>query len=189
MTSHGSHVIMPEMLSYLKKIFRKEAPIVIVVAMSRNNRAIGYNNDLLWHIPDDLKRFKSLTTGHPIIMGRKTFESILNILGKPLPGRTNIVVTRDTTYQHDGAIVAHSLEAAITVAQKENPSEIHIGGGTQLYKQSLPLVSRLYVTWIDDTKEADTFFPAFEDDFAIHETHEPREHEGLRYQWIDYVRK
>jgi len=82
-------------------------PIVIVAAMSQPAQVIGDNNKLLWHIPADLKRFKALTLGHPIIMGRKTFESIVAILGKPLPQRTNIVVTRDTSYKPEGVLVAH----------------------------------------------------------------------------------
>lgn len=164
-------------------------PIVIVSAMSRADRGIGMKNGLLWHVPADMKRFKELTLGHPIIMGRKTFESILEILGKPLPRRTNIVITRDTSYEHDGARVAHSLEDAIKIAESENPTEIHIGGGAQLYKQALPLASRLHITWFDDQQPADSFFPYFEDDFRIETEHEPQAHDGLQFQWIDYARK
>ncbi len=175
--------------SMLKKLFQKNPPLTIVVAMSKQDRALGRDNSLLWHIPDDLKRFKALTSGHPIIMGRKTFESILDILGKPLPNRTNIVVTRDTSYNHDGVLVAHSVEEAVSLAQNEKPVEIHIGGGAQLYQLMLPRVQKLYVTWIDDAPEADTFFPEFEDDFEIIERHPPREHKDISYQWIDYERK
>lgn len=177
------------MIPFLRNLFKKEPPIVVVVAMSRVDRGLGNQNKLLWHIPDDLKRFKQLTTGHPVIMGRKTFESIVSILGKPLPNRINIVVTRDGQYTHGGAVVAHSLAGAIAAAKRERPLEIHIGGGAELYRQALPLVSRLQVTWIDDKQTADTFFPPFEEEFEIEKTHEPREHNGLRYQWIDYIRK
>lgn len=165
------------------------APIVIVTAMSRQHQAIGKDNALLWHVPADLQRFKALTFGHPIIMGRKTFESILAILGKPLPGRTNIVITRDESYSHDSAKVAHSLEEAITIANAEHPAEIHIGGGAELYRQALPLVSKLHVTWFDDEPEADTFFPPFLTEFEQVVTHEPQTHEGVTFQWIDYIRK
>ena len=127
--------------------------------------------------------------GHSVIMGRKTFESILDIIGKPFPGRTNIVITRDTSYEHEGAHITHSLEDAIKIAESENPKEIHIGGGAQLYEQALPLTSRLHVTWFYDHQEADTFFPYFEDDFKIETEHEPQEYEGLKFQWIDYIRK
>lgn len=164
-------------------------PIVIVVAMSRTNRAIGNKNKLLWHIPADMKRFKALTLGHPIIMGKNTFLSIVEILGKPLPGRTNIVLTRDETYSYEGVKVAHSLVEAVELAKEESPSEIHIGGGAELYRQALPLVSVLHVTYVHDEPEADTFFPAFEDDFEITQEHEVATHEGLTYQWVDYERK
>ncbi len=164
-------------------------PIVIVAGMAHKTRAIGMKNGLLWHVPEDMKRFKRLTLGHPVIMGRKTFESILEILGKPLPGRTNIVVTRDTSYQPDGAKVAHSLEEAIDIANSEDPTEIHIGGGSEIYRQALPLVSRLNITWFFDDKEGDTFFPEFENDFSVTIEHPIQEHGGLSYQWIDYESK
>lgn len=167
----------------------KEAPIVIVAAMSKQTRAIGQNNDLLWHVPADLKRFKQLTLGHPIIMGRKTFESIIAILGKPLPGRTNIVITRDVDYMHEGAIVTHSLEDAIAKARAEGPAEIHIGGGAEIYRLALPYVSRLHITLFDDAREGDTHFPLFEDAFTVVEEHPCMEHNGLSFQWIDYARK
>ncbi|MFT7645195.1 MAG: dihydrofolate reductase [Candidatus Paceibacteria bacterium] len=166
-----------------------QAPIVIVVGLGQSNRALGMNNELLWHVPDDLKRFKELTLGHPIIMGRKTFESILKILGKPLPGRSNIVVTRDLNYIHEGVRVAHSLDEAIATAESEHPTEIHIGGGAELYRHALPLVSRLHITWFLDDKEADTFFPEFAKEFKIVAKHPIQTHEGLQFQWIDYVRK
>ena len=166
-----------------------KTPIVIVAAMSHTAKAIGNNNELLWHVPADMRRFKSLTLGHPIIMGRKTFESILAILGKPLPNRTNIVVTRDLSYTTDGAKIAHSLEEAIAVAESENPTEIHIGGGAELYRQALPFVTRLYITWFFDDKPADTFFPAFESDFEVTHEHPKEEYKTLNYQWVDYVRK
>ena len=164
-------------------------PVVIVAALSNPGRAIGYQNKLLWHIPEDLKRFKSLTLGHPVIMGRKTFESIVEILGKPLPGRTNIVVTRTPEKEYPGAITAGSLEAAFTIAESENPSEIHIGGGAELYKAALPYIDRLHLTWVDDDTEGDTFFPDFEADFTVTTEHPIQNHNGLSYQWIDYRRK
>jgi dihydrofolate reductase len=163
-------------------------PIVIVAGLGKLDRAIGYKNNLLWHVPEDLKRFKALTLGHPIIMGKKTFESILSILGKPFPGRTNIVLTRDTDYTYQGVHVAHSIDDALAQAELEHPSEIHIGGGAELYKQILPRVSKLYITWYHDQKEADTFFPAFEDEFEITEQQPIKHHNDLAYQWVDYRR-
>lgn len=179
------HLIWPR---YTTAMIHK-APIVIVAGMGRNTRAIGKDNSLLWHVSEDLKRFKQLTLGHPIIMGRKTFESILEILGKPLPGRTNIVITRDTSYVHDSAITTHSLAEAIEKAQEENPEEIHIGGGAEIYTQALPLVSRLHLTFFDDDKDGDTHFPEFTDRFTALKEYPAQEHNGLTYQWVDYIRK
>lgn len=172
----------------------REPKIVIVVAIGKN-RELGRDEKLLWHIPDDLKRFKALTLGHPVIMGRKTFESIVVQLGKPLPGRTNIVVTRDPGYTrsleekgYTDVKVAHSLDEAIAIAKTLNPKEIHIGGGAQLYTQALPLVTQLRLTLIDDSAEADTFFPEYAAMFPIETYREEREHNGLRYTWVDLER-
>jgi dihydrofolate reductase len=139
--------------------------------------------------PRRYARFKELTANHPIIMGRKTFESILTILGKPLPGRQNIVVTRNAGYEHPGVMVFSSFEDALTEAQKLDQEEIHIGGGAEIYTQALPVVDKLHLTLVDDEPEGDTFFPAFENDFEVVTEHEKREHRGLAYQWIDYIRK
>jgi len=158
-----------------------------IVALGKN-RVIGANNQLLWHIPDDLRRFKALTLGHPIIMGRKTFDSIVSILGKALPGRTNIVVTRDPDWKFDGAIVAHSLEEAIEKAKEIDSEEIFIGGGAQIYTESLPYVDRLYLTLIDDEKEGDTFFPDYEQEFTKKLGEEFHEWNGLAYRWATLER-
>jgi dihydrofolate reductase len=166
--------------------------ISIVVALGNgrlHNRVLGKDNKLLWHIPDDLKRFKQLSLGHPVVMGRKTFESILASLGKPLPGRTNIVVTRDASWQHEGAITATSIEDAIEKA-KQSPGreEIIIGGGGEIYRQALPFTDRLYLTLIEDDKEGDSFFPEYENMFTKVVSDEAREHEGLKYRWVDLER-
>ena len=168
---------------------KPSVPVVIVAGMSRHKRAIGKENGLLWHVPADLKRFKALTLGHPIIMGRKTFESIIKILGKPLPNRTNIVITRNPTYQHEGAITTTSLEEAFAVATKENPTEIHIGGGEEIYRQALPFVDRLHLTFFPEEPEADAFFPEFENDFVTTKEYPPQTHGEITYQWVDYQRK
>lgn len=165
------------------------APIIIVAGMSKQTRAIGNSNELLWHVPDDLKRFKDLTTGHPIIMGRKTFESILAILGKPLPSRTNIVITRNPDYKYEGVTVVDSFAGAIEKAQAENPTEIHIGGGEEMYKMALPHTGKIFLTQYDDDKDGDAHFPIFEDEFTEVMRHGAREHNGLSYEWIDYIRK
>jgi dihydrofolate reductase len=164
-------------------------PLVIVSAISRERRAIGNKNQLLWHLPSDLKHFKELTLGHPVIMGRNTYESIINILGKPLPGRTNIVLARSEESVTSGAKVAHSLEEAITLAKKENPQEIHIGGGAMLYQEALHLVDRLHLTLVEDEPEADTFFPEYQENFEPTSESEPQEENGIKFQWVSYQRK
>ena len=153
------------------------------------NHAIGKDNHLLWHIPDDLKRFKALTLGHPVIMGRKTFESILSALGKPLPGRTNIVITRNTGYRHEGATIAHSLEEAIAKAREIDSEEIFIGGGSEIYRQALSYVDRLYLTLIDDEKDGDAFFPEYEKEFTKKTLEEERDWNGLKYRWVNLERE
>ena len=165
-------------------------PVVIVAAMEKTTRAIGLANKLLWHIPADLKRFNALTMGHPVIMGRKTFESIVAILGKPLPGRTNIVITRNKDYAAPlGVIVVKSLDAAFAAALATDPQEIHIGGGAELYAQALPYVSRLHLTFFDDPQvTADTFFPDFSPYFTIIKMYPATTHSGQTYQWIDFDR-
>jgi dihydrofolate reductase len=164
--------------------------MVSIIAAIGQGRALGKNNELLWRIPDDLKRFKALTTGHPLIMGRKTFES----LGKPLPNRTNIVIMYATEdwrnnprYDFENVVVAHSLEEAIEKA-KTLDEEIFIGGGAMIYTQALPLADRLYLTLIDDKKDADVYFPAYETIFTKKIKEENREFNGLKYQWVDLER-
>ena len=167
----------------------KRPQFSIVVALGRDgshNRAIGKDNQLLWHISDDLKRFKQLTMGHPLIMGRKTFESI----GRPLPGRENIVVTRDQDWNYEGVYIAHSLDEAIKRAKTLDTEEIFFGGGTKIYEQALPLVDKLYLTLIDDERSADTFFPPYEAQFTREVFREEREApDGLKYMWIDLERE
>jgi dihydrofolate reductase len=170
---------------------QKKLHISIVVAIGNgrlHNRVLGKDNRLIWHIPDDLKRFRSLTHGKPVVMGRKTFESIVAILGHGLPGRPNIVITRDPEWKYDKAIVAHSLEEGIVKAKKFNTDEIHIGGGAEIYKQALPLVDKLYLTLIDDDIEGDSYFPEYEKEFTKKTFEEEHEWNGLTYRWIDLER-
>ena len=160
---------------------------VIAIAALGKNRVLGKGNELLWHISDDLKRFKELTMGHPVIMGRKTFNSIVKYLGKPLPGRTNIVVSR-STHQGDtlitGVVRVASIEEAIEKG-KELDSEVYIIGGAQIYEAALPYTDKLLLTLIDDEKEGDVFFPEYESEFAKVVSDETRESEGLHYRWVD----
>ena len=126
----------------------------LIVAMAEN-RVIGRNNDLPWKIPEDLKHFKALTMGKPIIMGRKTFESI----GRPLPGRTNIVITRNDDWDAEGVNIVDTVEAAIDEAAEEGAEEAMIIGGAAIYEQTLDLADRIYLTEVMDEFEGDTFFP------------------------------
>jgi dihydrofolate reductase len=126
-----------------------------IVAMA-SNRCIGKDNTLPWRLPADLKRFKQLTMGHTLLMGRKTYESI----GRPLPGRTTVVVTRQRDYAPEGVRVAHSLEQALELARGDD--EAFIAGGADLYRQALERVRRLYLTRIDRDYPGDTFFPEVE---------------------------
>lgn len=131
------------------------ARISVIAAMAKN-RAIGINNTLPWHLPEDLKHFKTLTMGHHIIMGRKTYESI----GRPLPGRTTVIVTRDPNYRMEGCLSANSIDAAIAVCAGDD--EIFFVGGAELYAQVINRADRLYITEIQADYAGDAFFPAFE---------------------------
>lgn len=130
--------------------------IVIVAAVARNG-VIGRDNALPWHLPEDLKHFKALTMGHAVIMGRKTWESLPPKF-RPLPGRQNIVVTRDPTYKAEGAAVAHSLDEAVKLGADEAAPQFVIGGA-ELYAHALPRAQRLELTEIDAAFDGDAFFP------------------------------
>jgi len=163
--------------------------ISIVVAVSQNN-VIGNDNKLPWHLPADFKYFKKLTTGHPIIMGRSTYESI----GKALPGRTNIIVTRQKDYPADGCIVVSDLKAAFDVAAKENPEEIFVIGGGEIIRQSLVWADKIYITRIFHNFDGDTFFPQLSDDdwkLTSEERHLPDQKNRYAYafQVYEFARK
>jgi dihydrofolate reductase len=152
-----------------------------VIAALARNRVIGRDNDLPWHLPEDLKRFRTLTMGHHIVMGRKTYES----LGRLLPGRTTVIVTRNPDYNVPGAIVVHSLAAAVA-ACGDDP-EIFLIGGAELYQQSLALAGRLYLTEIDAEFEGDAWFPQFSAadwQETARESHVSAE--GLPFSYVTY---
>jgi dihydrofolate reductase len=159
-----------------------------IIAAMTEERVIGRNNHLPWHIDDDLKRFKQITMGHPVIMGRKTFESV----GKILPGRQNIIVTRDPAYKVEGATIAHNLCEALASCEQNTAEEFVIGGAT-LFKAALPLADKLYLTVIHKQIEGDAFFPVFdlEKDFkVIVETRQQSEQDkGLTFSFITADRK
>ena len=159
-------------------------PLVSVIAAMARNRVIGIHNTLPWRLPEDLKHFKALTMGHHIVMGRKTYESI----GKPLPGRTTVIVTSDPAYRVEGCLTAHSIEAAIAVCAGD--AEIFFVGGAELYAQVLPRADRLYLTEIQADYAGDAWFPEF--DQARWREAERREKvsgDGQGYHFVTYERR
>lgn len=150
--------------------------ISLIVAHDKN-RVIGYENEMPWHLPGDLKYFKEMTLGKPVIMGRKTFESI----GRPLPGRRNIIITRNTEYRSDGIEVVGSLDAALELVA--DVEEIMIIGGAQIFEQAMSLADKLYVTLIDHEFKGDTYFPSYEG-WEMVASREPVEaKEGYTFQY------
>lgn len=154
-----------------------------IVAIA-NNRVIGVDNTLPWHLPEDLKRFRALTMGHHIIMGRKTYDS----LGRLLPGRTTVIVTRNPNYKVEGALVANSLEAAIALCKGDD--EAFLIGGAELYQDGLKLSNRLYITEIDLSVNGDAYFP----EYSLNEWQEiSREahvsEQGLSFSYVTYERR
>lgn len=151
-----------------------------LIAALDDERGIGKGGKLPWHISADLKRFKRLTTGHPIIMGRKTFESI----GKPLPERTNIVITRDESLNAPGCVVAHSLKDALAAAETAPGSdEAFVIGGAEIYALALPRADRLELTLVSGTHRADAFFPEYADRFKVVSEESGRE-AGVSYRFV-----
>lgn len=158
---------------------------VSMIAAIGKNRELGRGNKLIWHIPKDLKRFREVTLGHPIIMGRKTFESI----GRLLPNRTNIIITRDPNYKVEGAIIVSSIQEALRQAQgKLGSEEIFIIGGAQIYALGMRYADKLYLTKIDEeARDADTFFP----DYSMFKkviSEEEQEGASFRYKFITLER-
>ena len=159
--------------------------LTIIAAASTNN-IIGLNNKLIWDIPRDLKRFKDLTQGHSVIMGRKTFESLPN----PLPNRTNIVVTRNTDYHYNGVIVCKSIEEALNHCKSD--SQPFVIGGGEIYSQTINIVDKIELTRIYKDYEGDAYFPDIPlDKFKLvgEVTHELQGIENIRYSFLTYIKK
>lgn len=164
------------------KTLAKAPKISVIVAIQSHDNAIGRKNgELLFRISDDLKRFKTLTMGHPMIMGRKTHESI----GKALPGRANIVVTRNPDFKTDGCIAVASIEEAIKEGG-EIDNEVFVIGGGEIYKQALPYADRLYITIVESNEKGEVFFPEWRADFKKEISREEGvdEKTGLKYVWL-----
>ncbi|ARJ37602.1 dihydrofolate reductase [Sporosarcina ureae] len=149
------------------------------------DRVIGKDNEMPWYIPEELQYFKEKTMGKAIVMGRKTFESI----GRPLKGRLNIVITRNTDYQADGVTVVHDMESAVQLA-KDYADEVMVIGGAEIFKMSMEDADRLYVTVIEKHYPGDTFFPAYEEDYALISKSEPHYAEdGTAYTYQIWDKK
>ncbi|MBI2086357.1 dihydrofolate reductase [Candidatus Daviesbacteria bacterium] len=159
--------------------------ISIIVAVAGNNRVIGKKGGLPWYIPEELKRFKEITMGHPIIMGRKTHESI----GRALPDRTNIIITNSPNYTALDCIVVHSLQEALRLASlAQGHDEVFVIGGGEIYKQALPKTNKLYLTKIDTEIEGDTFFPDYSDFKKVVWQSEEQESKGFKYRFLELER-
>ena len=161
--------------------------MITIIAAIANNNALGKDNKLIWHLPADLKRFKKVTSGHCVIMGRKTFES----LGKPLPNRTNIIITRNKNYKAEGCIVVNSLDQAIETAKKEDSHPLNLGGA-EIYKQAMTIADKLDLTFVHHSFDADAFFP--EIDFSIwkqesREDFKADEKNNYNFSFVTYTKK
>ena len=157
--------------------------ISLIVAMAKN-RVIGINNTLPWRLPEDLKRFRALTNGHHIIMGRKTYES----LGRLLPGRTTVIVTRNKAYKLEGALIAHSLQDAIKLCLGDD--EVFVIGGAELYKDGLKFADKLYMTEVDLDVVGDAFFPEFDlSEWRESDRENHASEKGLAFSYVVYQRQ
>lgn len=161
-----------------------KAKIILIAAIGKN-RELGKGPELIWRLSEDLVRFREVTKGYPIIMGRKTFESI----GRVLPKRVNIIVTRDTEYRHEGCVVVNSIEQALESAQNVGTDKIYVIGGGEIYKQALPFADELDLTLVEaEDADADVFFPEFEGTFIRSSESEEKEESGVRYRWTVFTR-
>ena len=163
-----------------------ESQISLIAALG-HDRVIGKDNGLLWHLPGDMKHFKELTAGHPVIMGRKTWESLPEKF-RPLPGRANVVVTRSGWYEAPGATTAFSFPEALSYAKEaEGSDEIFVIGGGEMYRAALPFAARLYLTLVDDPTPGTVTFPEYPD-FTNELTRESHEENGIRYDFVTLER-
>lgn len=161
--------------------------MISLIAGVAKNGVIGNKNELPWHIKEDLQRFKVLTLGKPVIMGRKTFESIIMVLGKPLPGRTNIIVTTNVSYKFEGCVVCNSIGDALKKA-KEISSEIYVIGGQKIYEQTIKLADKLEITSVHKNYEGDAYFPKIDESWQ-ESKREDKDSNGITFSFITYERK
>lgn len=160
--------------------------MITLIAAAAENNALGKNNDLIWHLPDDFKRFKAITSGHYIIMGRKTFESF----PKPLPNRTHVIITRQKNYNPENCIVVNSLEKAIEICPKDE--DVFVIGGGEIYQQSIAIADKIELTRVHSTFEADTFFPEIDTtiwELVQEEFHPKDEKHPFDFSFQTYLKK
>jgi dihydrofolate reductase len=163
--------------------------IVSLIVAAGTNNAIGKDNQLLWHLPKDLQFFKQTTWAMPVVMGRKTFESLG---GKPLNGRVNIIITRQKDWSHEGVVVVHSLADALFFAKESDYNEVFIAGGGEIYAQAMPQANKIYMTRVDAVIDGDTFFPEIDSsDFALSNEvlHAPHEKHAYGFSFQTWLRK
>jgi dihydrofolate reductase len=164
------------------------APLISIIVAMAHNRVIGKDNALPWHLPEDLKHFKQLTTSHAILMGRKTFQSI----GKPLPNRLNIVLTRQPNYQPPGVQVVHAFDEALHTARQAGRQHLFIIGGQNVYRLALPLAHELYLTRVHADIPGDAFFPPFDDQqwqLLDQQHHDPDVRHAFAFTFEHYRRR
>ncbi len=154
-------------------------PVISLIACIGRNRELGYENDLIWKIPDDMAYFKAMTKGHAIIMGQRTFESI----GRALPGRTNIVLSDDANFNPSDVIVARTMDEALKQAKDKETDEIFFIGGAFVYSQSIKFADKIYLTIVDDEAQADAFFPEYSD-FDKLEKKSKGSYKGIDYNFV-----
>lgn len=163
--------------------------IVSLIVAAGTNNAIGKDNQLLWHLPKDLQFFKQTTWAMPVVMGRKTFESLG---GKPLNGRVNIIITRQKDWSHEGVVVVHSLADALFFAKESDYKEVFIAGGGEIYAQAMSKAHKIYMTRVDAVIDGDTFFPEIDSsDFALSNevTHAAHEKHAFGFSFQTWLRK
>lgn len=163
--------------------FRQNTPTIAAIVAMAENRVIGVNNQLPWHLPADLRHFKELTTGHAILMGRKTHQSI----GRPLPNRLNLIMSRDSSYKADGCITVSTLDEALTEAIKHGHTQLFVIGGAEIYQLLMPQVNQLYLTIVHQNVNGDALFPVLDQqqwEEVERVRHEPDEKNAIAYSFV-----
>ncbi len=159
-----------------------------IIAAKSDNNVIGKENDLVWHMPADLKFFKNTTKGHYVIMGRKTFES----MNGPLPNRTHIIITRNAYYQAEGCFVVDQIEKAFKIAEEQQQEEVFILGGAEIYRQTMNKADKMYITEIKSTFDGDAFFPEIDHNYwkeSKRDEHSPDEKNTYHYAFVEYLKR